>query len=87
MKSNDLNFKSNSVIEQKKFYNFLKEKPGSRKSHLLFFKYVLSDPEKSHFTKGLNFNIPCKKFDYADYLVNFELFFEKYTQSRHLKQK
>ena len=26
-------------------------------------------------TKGLNFSIPCKKLDYADNLVQFELFF------------
>ena len=40
-----------------------------------FSKYVLSDCEKSLFNKGLNFSIPCKKLDYADYLVQFELFF------------
>ena len=27
-------------------------------------------------TKGLNLSIPCKKLDYADYLVQFELFFK-----------
>ena len=36
---------------------------------------VLSDCEKSLLTNGLNFSIPCKKLDYSDYLVQFELFF------------
>ena len=40
-----------------------------------FSKHVLSDCEKSLLIKGLNFSIPCKKLDYADYLVHFELFF------------
>ena len=40
-----------------------------------FSKYVLSNCEKSLLTKGLNFSIPCKKLDYADYLVQLELFF------------
>ena len=40
-----------------------------------FSKYVLSDCEKSHLTKGLNFSTPCKKLDDADYLVQFELSF------------
>ena len=38
-------------------------------------KYVLSDCENYLLTKGLNFSIPCKKLDHADYLVQFELFF------------
>ena len=40
-----------------------------------FSKYVLSDCEKSHLTKGLNFSTPCKKLDDADYLVQFKLSF------------
>ena len=40
-----------------------------------FSGYVLSDCEKSLLTKGLNFSIPCKKLDYADYLVQSQLFF------------
>ena len=31
--------------------------------------------KKSRLTKILNFFIPCKKLDYADYLVNLEPFF------------
>ena len=78
LKSNDLKLKSNSVVQQKKFYNFLKEKRSTQDPEKVIFnfsKYVLSDCEKSLLTKGLNFSIPCKKLDYADYLVQFELFF------------
>ena len=40
-----------------------------------FSNYVLSDCETSLLTEGLNFNIPCEKLGYADYPVQFELFF------------
>ena len=40
-----------------------------------FSKYVLSDCEKRLLAKGLNFSFPCKYLAYADYLVNFELFY------------
>ena len=78
MKINNLKLKSNSVVQQKKFYNLLKEKRSTQDPEKVIFnfsKYVLSDCEKSLLTKGLNFSIPCKKLDYADYLVQFELFF------------
>ena len=35
----------------------------------------LSDSEKRLLAKGLNFSLPPKYLDYADYLVNFELFY------------
>ena len=35
----------------------------------------LCDCEKKVLAKGLNFSIPPKYLDYADYLVNFELFY------------
>ena len=78
MKRNNLKLKSNSVVEQKKFCNLLKEKLSTEDPEKVIFnfsKYVLSDCEKSLLTKGLNFIIPCKNLDNADYLVNFELFF------------
>ena len=40
-----------------------------------FSKYELSDCEKRLLAKGLNFSLPPKYLDYADYLVNFELFY------------
>ena len=80
LKINDLKLKSNSVVQQKKFCNLLKEKRSTQNPEKVIFnfsKYVLS--EKSLLTKGLNFSTPCKKLDYADYLVQFELFLEIYV--------
>ena len=34
------------------------------------------DCERSLLTKSFNISISCKKLDYSDYLVNFELFFK-----------
>ena len=78
LKIKDLKLKSNSVVQQKKFCNLLKEKRSTQNPEKVIFnfsKYVLSDCEKSLLTKGLNFSIPCKKLDYADYLVQFEVLF------------
>ena len=64
LKINDLKLKSNSVAQQKKFCNLLKEKRSTQDPEKVIFnysKYVLSDCEKSLLTKGLNFSIPCKK--------------------------
>ena len=63
LKINDLKLKSNSVVQQKKFYNVLKEKRSTQNPEKVIFsssKYVLSDCEKSLLSKGLNFSIPCK---------------------------
>ena len=78
LKINDLKLKSNSVVRQKKFCNLLKEKHSTQNPEKVIFnfsKYGLSDWKKSVFTIDLNFSIPCKKLDYVDYLVQFELFF------------
>ena len=78
LKIKDLKLKSNNAVQEKKFCNLLKEKRSAQDPDEVIFnfcKYVLSDCEKSLLTKGLNFSIPCKKLDYADYLVQFELFF------------
>ena len=40
-----------------------------------FSKYELSDCEKRLLAKGLNFSLPPKYLDYANYLVNFELLY------------
>ena len=55
LKINDLKLKSNSVLQQKKFYNLLKEKRSTQDPEKVIFnfsKYVLSDCEKSLLTKG-----------------------------------
>ena len=56
----EINLKPNYVVQQKKFYNFLKKKPftqGPEKVIFNFSKYVLSDCEKSLLTKGVNFDV------------------------------
>ena len=40
-----------------------------------FSKYVLSDAEKQHFSKYLNFCFAPKQLNYADYLIQLEFFF------------
>ena len=65
LKSNELKLKSNSVVQQKKFYNLLIEKRSTQDPEKVifnFFKCVLSDSENSLLTKGLNFSMHCKKF-------------------------
>ena len=40
-----------------------------------FSSHVLTDHEKSVLSKGLNFAIPPKDINYADYLLPFELLY------------
>ena len=74
----DLELKSNTVVQQKKFCKVLKEKRSTLDPGRIIFNFskcVISDCEKSLLTKGLNFSIACKKLDYANYVGQFELFF------------
>ena len=70
--------KQKSIIQQKKLNNLLKDKKPQHDPEKIIFnysRYVLSEAEKSLLLKGLHFNIPLKKFNHADYLVDFELFY------------
>ena len=70
--------KQKSTIQQKKFNNLLKDKKPQHDPKKIIFNYssyVLSEAEKSLLRKGLNFSIPPKKPNDADYLVSFELFY------------
>ena len=56
--------------------NLLKDKKPQHEPEKIIFSYssyVSSEAEKSLYLKDLNFTIPPKTFNYADYLVNFEL--------------
>ena len=80
----------NSVVQQNKFCKVLKEKrptQDTRKVIFNFSKYIISDCEKSLLIKGLNFSIACKNLDYANYLLQFELFFSLMKTWILLKQK
>ena len=75
---NDKILKSESSLQQKKFYKLLQESKtenGPEKVNFNFSKYVLSDIEKKLLAKGLNFCLPPKQLKYADYLAHFELFY------------
>ena len=70
--------KQKSTIEQKKFNNLLKDKKPQHDPEKIIFNYssyVLSEAEKSLLRKDLNFSIPPKKLNHADYLVNFKLIY------------
>ena len=75
---NDEVLKQKSTIQQKKFNNLVKDKKPQHDPEKITFNYsnyILSEVEKSLLLKGLNFSIPPKKLNHADYLVNFELFY------------
>ena len=50
-------------------------KNGPEKVIFKFSKYELSDAEKKLLAKCLNFCLAPKQLNYADYLVQFELFY------------
>ena len=68
----------NEDIQEIKFNKLLKERQPRQDPEKAFFNYSnisLSGAEESLFVKGLKFSIPPKKLNYADYLVNFGLFY------------
>ena len=66
--SDSVILKSHVSIYQKKFNVLFKN------HHLKHNPDGVSDVEKLLLVKGLWFSLPPKKFNYADYLTNFELF-------------
>ena len=63
---------------KKNSQNFLKSiSPRSDPEKVIFnfSKATLNESEKALLSKGLNFSLPPKQLKYADYLLNFELFF------------
>ena len=76
---NDKVLKQKNTIQQKNFNNLLKDKKlqhDPEKTIFDYSSYVLSEAEKSLLQKGLNFSIPHRKLNHADYLVDFELFYK-----------
>ena len=70
--------KPHDSIHQKKFIILFKNLQPKRNTAgviFIFSKVSLSDAEKSILVKGLRFSLPPKKFNYADYWTNFELFY------------
>ena len=70
--------KSHDSIQQKKVQCLLRKQQPKHDPDRVIFNYSkisLSDAEKSLLVKGLRLSLPPKKLNYADYLVNFELFY------------
>ena len=75
---NDKVLKQKSTIQGSKFSNSIKDKKVQHDTDRIIFNcssYVLSEAEKPLLLNGLNFEIPPKKLNHADCLVNFELFY------------
>ena len=78
LRSNNRILASKSAIQQNKLSNLVKSSISMHDPSKVIFnfsKYELSDCEKRLLVKGLKFSLPPKYLDYADYLVNFELFY------------
>ena len=79
MNKNDRTLKHQQDIHSKKLFDLGTE--NSQTSHdpdKVIFNYsshVLTENEKSLLCKGLNFAIPPKTLEYADYLLPFELLY------------
>ena len=54
------------------------------RSFFNFSSHVLTDQDKSFLSKGLNFAIPAKDINYADYMLPFELFYRDINSLRFL---
>ena len=78
LSGNDSSIKTHEDIQENKFNKLLKEFQSRQDPEKVTFNYSnisLSDAEKYLLVKGLKFSIPPKKLNYANYLVNFELFY------------
>ena len=76
--SNDVILKSHDFIQQKNFKFFFENCQLKQDPDEVIFNYSkisLSDTEKSLLVRGLWFSLPSKKLNYADYLINRELFY------------
>ena len=79
-KSNDAILSKCQKVHKKKLYNLgYFEKDVNDPDQVIhnLSSYILSDTEKSLLAKGLNFALPPRKINYADYMTPFELLFRK----------
>ena len=78
LRSNNRILASKSAIQQRNLSHLVKSSISIHDTNKVIFnfsKYELYDGEKGLLAKGLNFSLPPKHLDYADYLANFELFY------------
>ena len=76
--SNDRSLEKHDKTQQNKFSELLKEYSSRNDPEKVIFNFskaTLNESEKALLSKGLNFFFPPKQLKYADYLLNFELFF------------
>ena len=59
---------------------------GTGKIIYNFSTHVLTDPQKSLLSKGLNFSIPQKYLRYENYLLPFELLFRDINRSKEMDE-
>ena len=79
-KSNDVILSKCQQRQKKKLYSlgfFERDKDVNDPDQVIhnFSSYVLSDVEKSLLAKGLNFCLPTKMLNFADYMTPFELLY------------
>ena len=77
-KSNDAILTKSQEVQKKKLYSlgyFERDRETNDPDQVIhnFSSYQLSDAEKSLLAKGLNFSIPPKILNFADYMLPFEL--------------
>ena len=73
---NDKKLNHHHTIQERKLFNLAREQTECNNPNEVIFnysKYELTELEKSLLVKGLNFSLPPKNLNHADYLVNFEL--------------
>ncbi len=80
-KSNDATLSKCKGVQKKKLYNlgyFERDRDKNDPDQVIhnFSSYVLSDDEKSLLAKGLNFSIPMKNLQFADYMTPFETLYK-----------
>ena len=80
-KSNDATLSKCKDLQKKKLYKlgyFERDKETNDPDQVIhnFSAYQLSDEEKSLLAKGLNFSIPPKSINFADYMTPFETLFK-----------
>ena len=86
-KSNDATLTRCKDVHMKKLYNlgyFEREKETNDPDQVIrnFSSYELSDIEKSLLAKGLNFSVPPKQLNFADYATPFEMLFKDVMNSK-----
>ena len=89
LQTNNKFIESHKEIQDKKLHKLLERSKAfnndPKKVIHNFSSYKLSKREEDILVKGLNFSIPPKNLNYADYCVNFEMLFRNVRLDSNLK--